>query len=212
MPNASTRRFRPLALAAPMAALLIAGAAAPSAAQTETAPAETAPAETAPTETAPAEAAPAAAPPPALEITRTDGDWSTACTTAEPRQCVMRQVGALANGEEIMEMSIRRIEPQQTQQGTVEALINVRTPLGVLLREGVTIQIDGAQPQRGQFVLCAADGCLLREPLPNSLVDAMKKGAVAKIGFAVPQGNQAARLEADISLTGFTASFNALAP
>jgi invasion protein IalB len=205
MPNASTRRFRPLATAT--AALLLI-AAAPAAAQT--ADAEPAPAEDA----APAAPAPDPGPPPtpALEITRTDGDWSTACTTTEPRQCVMRQVGRLPSGEEIMEMSIRRIAPQQTQQGTVEALINVRTPLGVLLREGVTIQIDAAQPQRGQFVLCAADGCLLREPLPNSLVEAMKKGAAAKVAFAVPQGNQAARLEAEISLTGFTAAFNALQP
>lgn len=203
MPTAAPRRLSALALAA-----LIAGAlCAPAAAQTEGSEQTDGEAEA-----AAEQAQPAQQQPPALEVVRTDGDWTTACTTAEPRQCVMRQVGRMASGEEIMEMSIRRIEPQQTQQGTVEALVNVRTPLGVLLREGLSIQIDSAQPQVGQFVLCAADGCLLREPLPNSLVEAMKKGAAAKISFAVPQGNQAARIEADISLSGFTAAFNALTP
>ncbi|MEM1314352.1 MAG: invasion associated locus B family protein, partial [Pseudomonadota bacterium] len=217
MPTASPRRLSSLALAAWLAGAL----GGPAAAQTEGAettdgdaaaaaeqPAAEQPAadaEAAAAETPAASAPQPAQQPPALEVVRTDGDWTTACTTGEPRQCVMRQVGRMASGEEILEMSIRRIEPQQTQQGTVEALINVRTPLGVLLREGLSIQIDSAQPQVGQFVLCAADGCLLREPLPNSLVDAMKKGAAAKLAFAVPQGNQAARIEADISLTGFTA-------
>ncbi|MEO0682620.1 MAG: invasion associated locus B family protein [Pseudomonadota bacterium] len=228
MPSLLARALAPFALA-----LIVAG---PAAAQTtgeapaEETPASETPAAEAPASETPAAQAPAEAPSgdaaaasaspanpqagaPRIETVRTDGAWQTACVTAqETGPCLMRQVGRTEAGQEVMEVTVRRIAPQQTQQGTVEAIISVRTPIGVLLREGLTIQIDGSQPQRGTYVYCAQDGCLLQEPLPNALVSAMKKGAVAKMSFVIPQNNQPVRVEANISLTGFTAAFNGLQP
>lgn len=226
MPRTNVRSS--LRLAA-MAALL-AGAAMPALAQqtpsqapatdtTGQAPAAQAPAAPAPApqaQQAPADAnqpAPAAqgqrpaAPQP--QVVATHGDWSILCLNGQP-PCIMRQIGYNADGRDIMEISIRRIEPQQTQQGTVEAVMDVRVPLGVLLREGVGVQIDTSKPQRGQYSICLNEGCLMREPLPNAMIASMKKGAAATFNFVAPQGQGMSKMEAKISLSGFTAAYNAL--
>ena len=140
----------------------------------------------------------------------THGDWTILCLDGNP-PCIMRQLGYNADRREVMELSIRKIEPQQTQQGTVEAVMDVRVPLGVFLREGLSLQIDSSEAQRGQFSICLSEGCLMREPLPNAMVSALKKGAVAKFGFVVPQGQGGQQYDIDISLSGFTAAYNALA-
>ena len=142
---------------------------------------------------------------PWVSTTSICGAWQVVCRVGGG-PCAMRQIGKTKEGKQALEVSIRKVEPQQTQQGTVESVIDVRVPLGVLLREGLTIQIDKANPQKGAFGICLRDGCILREPLPNSMISAMKKGAMAKMTFVLPGGP----VEAEVSLTGFTASYNAL--
>lgn len=144
-------------------------------------------------------------------VTQTFEAWNIVCLNGEP-PCVMRQAGETAEGQEIMEVSIRRIEPQQTQQGTVEAVMDVRVPLGVLLREGLSVQVDDSEAQRGAYTICVVDGCLMREPLPNAILNQLKKGAKAQFSFVAPQASGATRMAADLSLNGFTAAYNALQP
>jgi invasion protein IalB len=145
-----------------------------------------------------------------LVETATHGDWKIVCLNGEP-PCVMRQTGR-AEGQDVMEVSVRRIEPQQTQQGTVEAVMDIRVPLGVLLREGVSIRIDQGEAQRGAYSICVPDGCLMREPLPNAFVNLLKAGAVANVGVAIMRNGQAQELAVPVSLSGFTAAFNSLEP
>lgn len=146
-----------------------------------------------------------------VEVTRTDGDWQTVCRVGGS-PCFIRQRGKAADGQEVTEMSIRKVPPQQTEQGTVESVINVIVPLGVLLQQGLSIQIDAAEPQVGGFALCAPDGCVLREPLPNAMVEGFRRGVTAKISFAVPGAEAPQVISADISLRGFTAAYGALQP
>ena len=157
-----------------------------------------------------AAAAPDGQPQANLVETATHGDWKIVCLNGEA-PCVMRQVG-MADGREIMEVSLRRIEPQQTQQGTVEAVMDVRVPLGVLLREGVAIQIDDGETQRAAYSICVPDGCLMREPLPNAFVNLMKAGITADISISIVRNGQNQQLTAPLSLSGFTAAFNSLEP
>ncbi|MGM0583741.1 MAG: invasion associated locus B family protein [Pseudomonadota bacterium] len=147
---------------------------------------------------------------PSVEVTATHGDWEVACVDGEA-PCIMRQVGS-TEGQEVMEVSLRRIEAQQTQQGTVEAVMDIRVPLGVLLREGVSIQIDDGEAQRGAFSICVPNGCLMREPLPNAFVTQLKRGITAKTSFALARNGESQRLEVPISLNGFTAAYDSLEP
>ena len=194
----------------------------PAMAQTTDAPATEAPAETPAPAPAPAQAEPAPAQPqtqaapaqpeaPRQVVVATHGDWNIVCLNGD-KPCIMRQIGKSADGREVMDVSIRRIAAQQTQAGTVEAVLDVRVPLGILLREGLSMQIDSGEAQRAACSICLGDGCLMREPLPNAVVANLKKGAVAKFGFVAPQNNQPTKFDATISLTGFTAAFNSLEP
>jgi invasion protein IalB len=155
--------------------------------------------------------APAPSPSPnQLVETATHGDWTIVCLNGD-KPCVMRQTGQ-AEGQDVMEMTVRRIEAQQTQQGTVEAVMDVRVPLGVLLREGVSLRIDEGEAQRGAYTICVPDGCLMREPLPNNFINLLKKGATANVGMVLARNGQAQNLEVPISLNGFTAAYNSLEP
>ncbi|MEC9434323.1 MAG: invasion associated locus B family protein [Pseudomonadota bacterium] len=207
------------ALALPAAAQTTQPAPAPTETPAET-PAAPAPAQAAPApapaqqaQPAPAPAQPAPAQPqqPPQVVVATHRDWSIVCLNGD-KPCIMRQIGKSADGREVMDVSIRRIAPQQTQAGTVEAVLDVRVPLGILLREGLSMQIDSAEAQRAAYSICLGDGCLMREPLPNAVVANLKKGAVAKFGFVAPQNNAATKFDATISLTGFTAAYNSLEP
>ncbi|MFO7853786.1 MAG: invasion associated locus B family protein [Paracoccaceae bacterium] len=158
-------------------------------------------------------AAPTGAPPAQRELvtTATHGDWDIVCVDGEA-PCVMRQNGVTADGQRALEMSVRRVEPQQTEQGTVESVLTIVTPLNVLLRQGLTLQVDAAEPTTGQYTICTNEGCTLTEPAPNVLIDQLKRGAEAKLSFVYVQGQQAGQVDATVSLNGFTAAWNALAP
>jgi invasion protein IalB len=146
-----------------------------------------------------------------LVTTATHGDWDIVCVNGES-PCVMRQDGTTADGQRALEISVRRVEPQQTEQGTVESVLTIVTPLNVLLRQGLTLQVDAAEPTTGQYTICTTDGCTLSEPAPNALIEQFKRGVEAKLSFVYVQGQQAGRVEATVSLNGFTAAWNSLAP
>lgn len=176
------------------------------------APAET-PAETTAETPATAETtaeAPAAQSQPQLQEMAVHGDWRIMCLNGEA-PCLMGQTGEV-NGQRAIEVSIRKIEPQQTQAGTVEAMIEIHVPLGVLLGEGVAITVDQGKPQRAAYFICLQDGCRVRQALPNALVSQFKKGAKATISVAALNQGQPAKVDVDMSLNGFTAAFNALQP
>lgn len=193
---------------------------APAAAEAETAPAAEAE-QAAAEEEAPAaaeEETPAAAEQqaqqqpaqaPQVRVAGTNGDWRTLCI-GESDNCYMSQIGRTADGQEILEMSIRKVPPQETKAGTIEAVLDVRVPLGVMLTEGLAIAVDASEPQTGAYRICTQQGCLLREPLPGNFIARFKKGAKATISFKVPNQNELRTIQSDISLRGFTASYNGL--
>ncbi|TYO89628.1 invasion associated locus B family protein [Oceanicella actignis] len=142
-----------------------------------------------------------------VEVAR-HGDWRVVCVP-EGKPCVMLQDGFNAQGQKIMQVRIRKIPPQQTQAGTVEAAMQVAVPLGVLLPAGVRIQIDRDKPLVAGYTICDRGGCILQQPAPNRLIAAMKKGAKATFTIVAPPNRE---IPVDISLTGFTAAWNALEP
>jgi invasion protein IalB len=75
------------------------------------------------------------------------GDWTKVCA-ASGSPCVIEQIGKTAQGEAALNMQIERLPKAQTVNGEqVEAVANVLTPLGVLLQNGLRLQIDGGEVQ-----------------------------------------------------------------
>jgi len=82
-----------------------------------------------------------------------------------------------------------------------------KAPLGVVLTEGLALKIDGGQDAVAPFQVCTEQGCLVREPIADELIGRLKKGNAATV--TVVAANQGV-VTSSISLSGFTAAYNAL--
>jgi invasion protein IalB len=134
-----------------------------------------------------------------------NGDWAIVCA-GETDFCTMKQIALNADGTPAAEIEVIRLP----RGGPAAAGINVLTPLGVLLTEGLIFEIDDTGTRRYEFQFCSPDGCLARFGVDEASVDAMKRGSVVKLGVSAVNLPEPAVL--GVSLAGFTASFNALRP
>lgn len=170
-------------------------------------------------EAAPAAQAPAAPAAPSADLapsgngagsqvsTTKVGAWDVACP---PRgtNCAMAQVGEDASGTPVLEMVIRKLEePLEVGETTAIAVLDVITPLGVVLIEGLAVSIDGGRAESAPFKICTEQGCLVREPIDEDLVNRLKRGNSAVVSvIAANQGE----VKATLSLSGFTKAYNGL--
>jgi invasion protein IalB len=161
---------------------------------------------TAPFAAAAQTAAPTAAPS-AEAVTKTQmGAWSLVCAQAGA-PCLMEQTGAGPDGNDLVKAQLRKIDPQETPQGTVDTVFTVFVPLGVLLKAGLAVRIDGGEELRGPYDICDRNGCVLQTVLPAAMVAQMKKGVTAKFTMIAPPNKEMA---SSLSLSGFTAAYGAL--
>ena len=136
----------------------------------------------------------------------THGDWGVAC--ADNGQCAMAQVGEDGSGVPVLEMVIRKLpDPIEVGDRTATAVLDVVTPLGVVLPEGLSMTIDSGNTETAAFQICTEQGCLVREPIDDGLIARLKRGSVATI--AVVAANQGP-VEAELSLRGFTSAFDSI--
>ena len=120
----------------------------------------------------------------------------------------MAQIGNDSSGTPVLEMVIRKLaEPLEVGERTAIAVLDVITPLGVVLTEGLTVTIDKGQQESAPYQICTEQGCLVREPIDNDLINRFKRGNKAII--SVVAANQG-EVSASISLSGFTKAFGSL--
>lgn len=136
-------------------------------------------------------------------------DWSLRCVRApegQPDPCELYQLLTDENGNEVAEFSI--IPLPEGRDAVAGATIVA--PLGTLLSEDVVISVDGAEARRYRFTVCNQAGCAAQFGLTQTQLDQMKRGnraTVRVVPFQAP--DQAVVL--DVSLSGFTAGFEASA-
>ncbi|MCB1723353.1 MAG: invasion associated locus B family protein [Chromatiaceae bacterium] len=83
-----------------------------------------------------------------------------------------------------------------------EPLVVVTVPLGTLLPPGAALVMEGVDPLKMPFFLCAQEGCTtVATPIPDAMIDAMKKGDAASIRIAAPNKQV---IGLPLSLKGFT--------
>lgn len=136
----------------------------------------------------------------------TNGAWQVSCV--EGADCAMAQIGKDNTGTPILEMVVRKLPaPLEADGRTAIAVVDFITPLGVVLTSGLEVKIDDGQGEAAPFQICTEQGCLVREPVDQLLIDRFKKGSNANVSVvAANQGN----VTAVISLSGFTKSYNSL--
>ncbi|HUF86419.1 MAG TPA: invasion associated locus B family protein [Thermohalobaculum sp.] len=145
---------------------------------------------------------------PGETVKATHGAWEIVCATSQPDLCVMRQVGKMQDGAEVLEVRIRKLDGVTTQDGeTVPAAIRILTPLGSVLQAGVTVQVDATEPRTGIYKVCVPQGCIVEDPMSAEFLGRLRAGAVANMKFGIIQQGE---ISVAVSLNGFTKAFNSL--
>jgi invasion protein IalB len=135
------------------------------------------------------------------------GDWDVACDP-DGANCAMAQIGNDSTGTPVLEMVIRKLKaPLEVGERTATAVLDVITPLGVVLTEGLSITIDDGAKESAPFQICTEQGCLVREPVDDDLIKRLKLGGSALVSvIAANQGE----VKAKLSLSGFTKAYDSL--
>ena len=135
------------------------------------------------------------------------GDWQLRCVKTENGQdpCQLYQLLADGDGNSVAEFSIFNLpEGQQAIAGAT-----VVTPLETLLTAQLRIQVDAGQARRYPYSFCSQAGCFARVGFTADEVDAFKAGNAGKV-LIVPAAAPDQTVQLTLSLTGFTAGWNAL--
>jgi hypothetical protein len=80
----------------------------------------------------------------------------------------------------------------------------VSVPVGVNLKDGLELMIDGANRQALTYASCQSNGCFATFDMDAKLIDTIRKGKNLSVGFSDGQGS---KVKVDISLVGFNAAF-----
>jgi invasion protein IalB len=138
-------------------------------------------------------------------VRSTQGAWSVICDTppgATAEQCVMMQ-NVVAEDRPEMGLSVVVL---RTADNKAE-ILRVLAPLGVLLPNGLGLNVDGKDIGRAYFVRCFQDGCYAEVILEKQLLDTLKAGASATfIIFQTPEEG----IGIPVDLKGFADGFAAL--
>jgi len=135
------------------------------------------------------------------------GDWELRCVKSEAGNdpCQIYQLLEDQNNNPVSEITVFGVDPGQR----AAAGATIITPLETLLTRGLQVSVDGGPAKTYAFSFCREVGCFARIGLEQSEVDAFKRGAVATVRM-VPAAAPDQEVVLDVSLTGFTAAFDAL--
>jgi invasion protein IalB len=142
---------------------------------------------------------------PSGKVRSTHGAWSIICDTpagATSEQCVMMQ-NVVAEDRPEMGLSVVVL---RTADNKAE-ILRVLAPLGVLLPNGLGLNVDGKDIGRAYFVRCFQDGCYAEVILEKPLLDTLKTGTSATfIVFQTPEEG----IGIPVELKGFADGFATL--
>lgn len=136
------------------------------------------------------------------------GEWDIRCIRTESGQdpCQLYQLLEDADGNSVAEFSLFPLQPAQ---GPAIAGGNFVTPLETLLPEQVTLVVDGGAAKRYPFTFCTEIGCFARVGFTAEDIDQFKRGRGATVSI-VPIVAPDQRITLELSLSGFTAGYDAL--
>ncbi len=133
------------------------------------------------------------------------GDWQMSCDTppgASFEQCAIIQ-NVLAEDQPNVGLSVIVLRTADREA----RLLRVLAPLGVLLPNGLGLNVDGTDMGRVAFVRCLPNGCIAEVELDDDLVTLLSEGTSAIfVVFRTPEEG----VGIPVSLEGFSEGFAAL--
>jgi invasion protein IalB len=133
------------------------------------------------------------------------GDWQMSCDTppgASAEQCAIIQ-NVLAEDQPNVGLSVIVLRTADHEA----RLLRVLAPLGVLLPNGLGLNVDGQDMGRVAFVRCLPNGCIAEVEMDDQLVKILSEGTSAIfVVFRTPEEG----IGIPVSLSGFAEGFAAL--
>ena len=142
---------------------------------------------------------------PSGTVRSTHGAWSIICDTpagATSEQCALMQNVIAEDRPEVgLSVVVLRTADNQAE------ILRVLAPLGVLLPNGLGLNVDGKDIGRAYFVRCFTDGCYAEVILEDELLETLRGGTTATfIVFQTPEEG----IGIPVELDGFGEGFDAL--
>jgi len=139
------------------------------------------------------------------EVKAQYGDWQMRCDTppgAATEQCAIIQ-NVMAEDQPNVGLSVIVLKTADQQA----RLLRVLAPLGVLLPNGLGLNIDGEKMGTVAFVRCLPNGCVAEVVLDDNLINKLSTGTNAIfIVFKTPEEG----IGIPVSLSGFQDGFSQL--
>ncbi|MEM7470163.1 MAG: invasion associated locus B family protein [Pseudomonadota bacterium] len=135
------------------------------------------------------------------------GDWDLRCIRAPEGQkepCQLYQLLEDQNGQSVAEINLFPLPPEDQ----LEAGATIVTPLETLLTQQLRLSVDTGKAKVYPFTFCTQIGCFSRIGLTADDIASFKRGNEGKI-VVVPMRAPDQQVQLSISLTGFTAAFDA---
>ncbi|MEB8386195.1 invasion associated locus B family protein [Rhodobacteraceae bacterium KMM 6894] len=144
---------------------------------------------------------------PAIYIEDQFGDWNLRCFRNPDGEdpCQLYQLLREADGNPIAEIAVFKLEGQPPYVAGATVVV----PLMTLLPEELIVSIDGGPSKAYPYRVCTETGCIVQMALSQADVDGFKRGNKAMIGL-VPAQAPDQRIKIPVSLTGFTAGYEAV--
>ncbi len=141
-------------------------------------------------------------------VRETVKDWAVQCVRTEEGTdpCQLYQLLRDKDGNAVSEISIFALP----DGGQAVAGATIITPLETLLTQQVTLTVDSGASKRYPFSWCSQIGCFSRIGLTAQDLNAFRKGSEVKVNI-VPVAAPDQKVELSISLSGFTAGYEAAA-
>lgn len=134
------------------------------------------------------------------------GAWGLRCLRTEDGDdpCQLYQLLLDAEGNAVAEISLFPLpEGREAVAGAT-----IVAPLETLLTENLTLSVDGADQRQYPFNFCNRAGCVARVGFTAAEVDQFRAGSTAQLSI-VPAAAPDQRVTLDVSLSGFTAGYEA---
>jgi len=133
------------------------------------------------------------------------GDWQMSCDTppgSSGEQCAIIQ-NVTAEDQANVGLSVIVLKTADGES----RLLRVLAPLGVLLPNGLGLNVDGEDMGRVAFVRCLPNGCIAEVIMDDNLIETLSQGETAIfVVFRTPEEG----IGIPVSLNGFSDGFEAL--
>lgn len=106
------------------------------------------------------------------------GNWGLLCSSKEPKACLIQI--AVANKDKKIVAGM--ILSQNAGKQSLVAIV----PLGIRLKDGVVLTVDGGNQTRGEYAQCITSGCRAAIPVTDALLKAMSTGKQVTLTVKAP--------------------------